>query len=267
MTPLIEVTGLNKVFTAGSLFTRRRVHAVRDVSFTLGAGETYGLVGESGSGKSTVARLIARLDTPASGTIRLDGRDVAGARGRELARLRRDVQMVFQDPYGALNPRMTVRDLVYEPWRIHRLHTPAQRRGRLDRLLDQVGLPRWAADRKPVEFSGGQRQRIMIARALALEPRLLIADEPVSALDVSVQAQVLNVFKDLRDELGLACLFISHDLSVVEFVSDRIGVMYRGELIEQGRPADVYRAPATDYTRRLLDAIPRIADPAAEAAS
>ncbi|BCJ61461.1 ATP-binding cassette domain-containing protein [Micromonospora endophytica] len=258
MTPLVEVQALNRVFTSGSMFARRRVSAVQDVSFTIAAGETYGLVGESGSGKSTVARLISRLDTPTSGSIRLDGRDIAGLRGRELTQLRRDVQMVFQDPYSALNPRMSVQELVYEPWRIHGLHSPEQRRTRLIRLLDQVGLPRSAAQRKPVEFSGGQRQRIMIARALALEPRLLIADEPVSALDVSVQAQVLNVFKDLQEQLGLACLFISHDLSVVEFVSDRIGVMYLGELIEEGRPAEIYRAPKTEYTRRLLTAIPRI---------
>jgi ABC-type glutathione transport system ATPase component len=256
--PLVEVSGLSKVFVSGPVLSRHRVTAVRDVSFTIAAGETYGLVGESGSGKTTVARLVSRLETPTSGHVRVAGRDIAAARGRELKELRRDVQVVFQDPYSALNPRMTVRDLVYEPWRVHGLHTADERRARLARLLDQVGLPRAAADRKPVEFSGGQRQRIMIARALALEPRLLIADEPVSALDVSVQAQVLNLFKDLREELGLACLFISHDLSVVEFVSDRVGVMYLGELIEEGRPADIYQAPKTDYVRRLLDAVPKI---------
>ena len=258
MTAVLEVSDLNRVFVSGLATRRRRVHAVDNVSFTIGAGETYGLVGESGSGKSTVARLVSRLDTPTSGSIRLDGRDIATLAGDGLKQLRRDVQMVFQDPYSALNPRMTVEDLVIEPFRIHRLYPPGERRARMVRLLDQVGLPRGAAARKPVEFSGGQRQRIMIARALALEPKVLVADEPVSALDVSVQAQVLNLLKDLQDELHLSCLFISHDLSVVEFVSHRIGVMYHGRLIEEGPPAQILGNPQHDYTRNLLSAIPRI---------
>ncbi|MFG1922021.1 ATP-binding cassette domain-containing protein [Cryptosporangium sp. NPDC048952] len=258
MSALMEVTGLRKVFRLGPVWARRDLVAVRDVSFTIDAGQTYGLVGESGSGKSTVARLIARLEKPSAGTIRLDGQDIAELRGAALKSLRRDVQMVFQDPFTALNPRMSVRELVYEPWQIHGLYNATQRNTRLRTLLDQVGLPATAAGKKPVEFSGGQRQRIMIARALALEPKLLIADEPVSALDVSVQAQVLNVFKDLQENLGLACLFISHDLSVVEFVSDRVGVMYRGDLLEEGTPSEIYRSPSTDYTKRLLAAIPQV---------
>jgi ABC-type oligopeptide transport system ATPase subunit len=258
VTALLEVHDLDRMFVSGPMAKRRRVHAVDDVSFAIDAGETYGLVGESGSGKSTVARLVSRLDTPTSGSILLGGRDIATLAGAELKQLRRDVQMVFQDPYSALNPRMTVEDLVIEPFRIHRLHSAADRRARMFRLLDQVGLARSAAARKPVEFSGGQRQRIMIARALALEPKVLVADEPVSALDVSVQAQVLNLFKDLQDELHLSCLFISHDLSVVEFVSDRIGVMHHGRLLEEGLPAQILGSPRHQYTRDLLSAIPRI---------
>ena len=258
MSVLLEVEDLVKDFRVGPLTHRETFHAVKGVSFTIEQGTSYGLVGESGSGKTTVARMVAKLTTPSGGVVRFDGRDVTRIGGRELRALRRDVQMVFQDPYSALNPRMTVLQLVSEPWEVHRLHTRIERRARALRLMDQVGLPSSALERRPVEFSGGQRQRIMIARALALEPRLIVADEPVSALDVSVQAQVLNLLKDLQDELGLSYLFISHDLSVVEFISDRIGVMLLGELVEEGDKATIYRDPRTDYTRRLLSAIPRL---------
>ena len=219
---------------------------------------SYGLVGESGSGKTTVARMVAQLTAPTGGSIRFDGRETVGLRNKQLRRFRRDVQMVFQDPYSALNPRMTVLQLISEPWEVHGLYSRHDRHIRARTLLDQVGLPATALDRRPTQFSGGQRQRIMIARALALEPRLIVADEPVSALDVSVQAQVLNLLKDLQADLGLSYLFISHDLSVVEFISDRIGVMLLGELVEEGSKQDLYKSPKTDYTKRLLAAIPEL---------
>ncbi|MBS1906173.1 MAG: ABC transporter ATP-binding protein [Actinobacteria bacterium] len=256
MTALLELDGLVKDFRIGPPLRKTTFHAVKGVSLRIEEGASYGLVGESGSGKTTVARMVAQLARPTSGTIRFDGRDVTGLRGRTLREFRRDVQMVFQDPYGALNPRMTVLELISEPWEIHGLHTRPDRRLRAGRLLDQVGLASSALERRPAEFSGGQRQRIMIARALALEPRLIVADEPVSALDVSVQAQVLNLMKDLQDELGLSYLFISHDLSVVEFLCDHIGVMLLGDLVEEGDRASIYRSPRTDYTKRLLDAVP-----------
>jgi ABC-type glutathione transport system ATPase component len=265
--PLLQVQGLAKQFVSGSIFHRVRFDAVKDVSFTVNRGTTYGLVGESGSGKSTVARMVARLATPTAGSIRLDGKEIGQLTGSALKQLRRDVQMVFQDPYSALNPRMTVEQLVTEPFRVHGLYSTAERRTRARRLLDQVGMPTGSQHKRPVEFSGGQRQRIMIARALALDPRLIIADEPVSALDVSVQAQVLNLFKDLQDELGLAYLFISHDMSVVEFVSDHLGVMRSGELVEAGPARDVLNAPQHEYTQRLLAAIPELDMAAAPSAA
>ena len=258
MSALLEVDDVTKDFVVGPPLRRTTFHAVKGVSLRIEAGSSYGLVGESGSGKTTVARKVAQLTRPTSGAIRFDGVDTTGLKGRKLLEFRRNVQMVFQDPYGALNPRMTVLQLISEPWEVHRLHTSADRRRRAAALLDKVGLPSSALERKPVEFSGGQRQRIMIARALALEPRLIVADEPVSALDVSVQAQVLNLLKDLQEELGLSYLFISHNLSVVEFISDRIGVMLLGDLVEEGDRESIYRSPRTEYTRRLLDAIPAL---------
>jgi ABC-type glutathione transport system ATPase component len=250
MSTILEVRDLVKGFG--------RVAAVRGVSFSIEAGTTYGLVGESGSGKTTVARMVARLARPDAGRLLFEGQDVARLRGRRLRAFRTDVQMIFQDPYSALNPRMDVLQLISEPWQVHCLHSPREWRARAVALLDQVGLPAGSLERRPGEFSGGQRQRIMIARALALGPRLIVADEPVSALDVSVQAQVLDLLKDLQDELGVSYLFISHDLAVVEFVSDRIGVMRRGELIEEGGKRDIYRAPREAYTRELLAAIPEL---------
>lgn len=258
MSALLQVDQITKDFKVGPPLRRDTFHAVKGVSLTIEPGSSYGLVGESGSGKTTVARMVAQLTQPTSGSIRFDGQDVTELRGRRLLEFRRNVQMVFQDPYGALNPRMSVLQLISEPWEVHRLHSHGDRRRRALQLLDKVGLPPSALDRKPTEFSGGQRQRIMIARALALEPRLIVADEPVSALDVSVQAQVLNLLKDLQDELGLSYLFISHDLSVVEFISDYIGVMLLGEIVEEGDRESIYRSPRSDYTRRLLDAIPAL---------
>lgn len=255
MTALLEVENLVKTFRVGRT---GRVAAVKDVSFRIERGQTYGLVGESGSGKSTVARIVARLTDPTSGTVRFDGRDVTTLDRSARHQYRRDVQIVFQDPFGSLNPRMTVEQLVTEPLEVHREGTSASRRTRARQLVDSVGLPSSALARKPVDFSGGQRQRIMIARALALQPKLIVADEPVSALDVSVQAQVLNLMKDLQDEFGLSYLFISHDLSVVEFISDRIGVMYLGELVEEGDKRDIYANPREDYTRSLIEAIPTV---------
>lgn len=258
MTVLLKAENLSKTFTVGPLLNRSQVRAVKDVSFQIEQGKTYGLVGESGSGKSTVARLVARLSAPTSGSISFDGRNVSTLNKKELFAYRRDVQMIFQDPFSALNARMTVEQLICEPMEIHRLYSPAERRTRAAQLVDQVGLPANSLNRKPVDFSGGQRQRIMIARALALKPKLIVADEPVSALDVSVQAQVLNLMRDLQDELGLAYLFISHDLSVVEFLSDRIGVMLLGELVEEGTRQEIYRSPKNEYTARLIASIPNL---------
>lgn len=262
MSNILEVSGLTKTFHTGPSFRKRTVEAVKAVSFNIEQGKTYGLVGESGSGKSTVARLVSRLTEPTSGTITFNGRDVSSMTAAQKFAYRRDVQIIFQDPYSALNPRMTVEQLITEPWVIHRMHTPKERRERALKLMDQVGLPQAALERKPVSFSGGQRQRIMIARALALEPKLIVGDEPVSALDVSVQAQVLNLLRDLQDEMGLSYLFISHDLSVVEFLSDRIGVMYLGDLVEEGTKESIYRNPQQEYTKRLISAIPTIDVPA-----
>jgi ABC-type oligopeptide transport system ATPase subunit len=255
MRALLEVRDVAKVFKIRRGAT---VDAVKGVSFEIEKGRTYGLVGESGSGKSTVARMVAQLTMPTTGSIRFDGVDVAEGDRRSRLAYRRDVQIIFQDPFGALNPRMTVQELITEPLIVHKLFSPRERAERARRLVDDVGLPRAALERKPVDFSGGQRQRIMIARALALNPRLIVADEPVSALDVSVQAQVLNLLKDLQDERGLSYLFISHDLSVVEFISDTIGIMRHGELLEEGLKRDIYANPRTEYTRDLIAAIPTI---------
>lgn len=256
MTALLEVTDLVKTFRVSRT---RSVDAVKGVTFRIDAGRTYGLVGESGSGKSTVARMVARLTEPTAGTVRFAGTDVTRLDRAARQRYRREVQIIFQDPFGALNPRMTVEELVVEPLRVHRIGDARSQRDRARALVDNVGLPTTALGRKPVDFSGGQRQRIMIARALALQPRLIVADEPVSALDVSVQAQVLNLLKDLQEQFDLSYLFISHDLSVVEFISDRIGVMYLGELVEEGDKREIYRHPRQEYTRTLIEAIPTIA--------
>jgi peptide/nickel transport system ATP-binding protein len=261
--PLLEVRGLRKEFpvTAGVLRrVRGHVRAVDGVDFTVAAGETLGLVGESGSGKSTVARLVTRLIDPTAGTLTLDGEDLGTARGRELRRARAGLQMIFQDPYSSLDPRATIAVSVGEPLEIHRGIHGAKRDQRVIELLDMVGIGAHLLRRYPHEFSGGQRQRIAVARALALEPRLLVCDEPVSSLDVSTQSQVINLLADLQQRLGLAYLFIAHDLSVVRHLSHRIAVMYLGRIVETGPAEEVYRRPTHPYTEALLSAIP-VPDP------
>jgi len=265
---LLEVADLVKDYPITRGVLRRQigtVSAVAGVSFTIRRGETVGLVGESGCGKTTVAKLIAGLEAATSGSMRLLGADLAGLKPRERRRYAKDVQLMFQDSYAAMDPRMRVRTVVREPLDIQKTGDKASRDARIKELFDQVGLPASALERYPHEFSGGQRQRVGFARALAPAPALIVADEPVSALDVSIQSQVLNLMKDLQTELGLSYLFISHDLSVVRYLSDRIGVMYLGKLVEIG-PADaVYGRPVHHYTQGLLDTIP-VADPEVEKA-
>jgi oligopeptide transport system ATP-binding protein len=263
-TPLLAVTDLKVHFPIrrGFLFDRTvdHVKAVDGVSFEIGAGETLGLVGESGSGKSTTAYAALQLLRPTAGSVRFQGRELTRLHGETLRRMRREMQIVFQDPFASLNPRMTVGRIVGEPLQTHGLGTRRSRRASVARLLELVGLDPSYTNRYPHEFSGGQRQRIGIARALALNPKLIVCDEPVSALDVSIQAQILNLLKDLQRDFGLTYLFIAHDLAVVRTMSDRIAVMHEGRIVEQG-PADrVYRAPESEYTRALLAAVP-VADP------
>ncbi len=261
--PLVEVTDLRKHFPVGrGLFGRPRavVRAVDGVSLGIRAGETLGLVGESGCGKSTLGRLILRLIEPTAGDVRFDGRSLLELQAGELRTVRHAMQIVFQDPYGSLNPRMRVASIVGEGLAIHRIGTREDRRERVDALLALVGLPAEAATRFPHEFSGGQRQRIGIARALAVEPRFIVADEAVSALDVSIQAQILNLLHELKQRLGLTLLFISHDLRVVEHLSDRVAIMYLGKLVEVGTRDEVYGDPRHPYTRALLSAVP-VPDP------
>ena len=260
MTPLLDVRGLVKEFAArATLFGRRPpVRAVDDVSFTIDAGETFGLVGESGSGKTTTGRCVLRLVEPTAGEITFKGTDVRGLNAAELGRARRDFQIVFQDPYSSLNPRMRVGQIVEEPLVIHRLGNARDRAEKVRALFELVGLDPSAAAKYPHEFSGGQRQRIGLARALALEPSLVVADEPVSALDVSVQAQVVNLLLDLQERLGLTYLFIAHDLRLVRQVCSRVAVMYRGRIVELAPAQQVFDAPAHPYTRALLSAIPQL---------
>ena len=265
--PLVEVTGLKMYFpiTAG-LFRRKvgDVKAVDDVSFTILEGETLGLVGESGCGKSTCGRAVLRLYEPTAGSIRIAGTEIADAGFNELRPLRPTMQMVFQDPQASLNPRMTVAGIIGEPLDEH---TKLSRREKLDRiyeLMDAVGLNRDFANRYPHEFSGGQRQRIGIARALALNPRFIVCDEPIAALDVSIQAQVVNLLEELQDRLGLTYLFISHDLSMVRHIADRVAVMYLGKIVELAPREALYGAPQHPYTQALLSAVPE-PDPTLEA--
>ena len=256
--PLLEVSDLHKHYPVrGGIFGRTQavVRAVAGVSLQVMPGQTLGLVGESGCGKSTLGRTLMRLEEPTSGIVRFDGRDLAQARGAELFRLRREVQMVFQDPYSSINPRMTVGDIVREPLVVHRIGSKAEQVERVRSLLQTVGLSGDMDARYPNEFSGGQRQRIGVARALALDPRLVIADEPVSSLDVSVQSQVLNLMVRLQQERGLSYVFISHDLSVVEHVSDAVAIMYLGRIVEQGPVDRIFGQPAHPYTRALMQAI------------
>ena len=259
--PLLTVKDLAVRFPIREGLVRERtvaeVRAVDGVSFEVAKGEILGLVGESGCGKSTVARAITRVVKPNAGTIDFDGQNLATAEGRELHELRRRVQMIFQDPYASLNPRMTVGAILREPADIYNVGTSAERTGRVAELLELVGLDPRFAERYPHEFSGGQRQRIGVARALALNPDLVVADEPVSALDVSVQAQIVNLLQDLQRERGLTYLFIAHDLAVVEHVSDHILVMSKGKIVEQGVPSEILGNPQHPYTKTLLAAVPR----------
>ncbi len=260
-TPLLEIDGLAKLYPIrrGVLFPRETgaVRAVDGISFSLGHGETLALVGESGCGKSTTARLVLRLIEPTAGSVRFEGEDITGLGGAALRKLRRRMQIVFQDPFASLNPRMTVGDILEEPLLVHDIGDRTSRRARVAELLSLVGLAPYQAARYPHEFSGGQRQRIGIARALAVEPALVVCDEPVSALDVSIQAQVVNLLKDLQVRLGLSYLFIAHDLAVVKHVADRVAVMYLGRIVEIGTRAQVFADPRHPYTRVLLAAIPR----------
>jgi len=265
MSALLEVRDLVKRFPVkrGLFFERTvdYVEAVGGVSFDIAAGETLGLVGESGSGKSTTGYCVLQLMRPTSGSVRFEGRELTELSGEELRRVRRNAQIVFQDPYASLDPRMTVGNIVAEPLVVHDVGTRRDRRARVRELLDVVGFDPVYVNRYPHEFSGGQRQRIGIARALALSPRLIVCDEPVSALDVSIQAQIINLLKDLQAEFGLAYLFIAHDLAVVRSVSDRIAVMHHGRIVETGLANDVYERPKDAYTKALLASVP-VPDPA-----
>jgi len=260
--PLVEVRDLAKHFPIkrGVVFQRKvgAVRAVDGVSFDVNRGETLGIVGETGCGKSTTARLIMRLHDATSGEVRFDGRDITRMKGAELKKVRPEMQMIFQDPYSSLNPRKTVGSIVSEPFAIHGLYPDKQARRRAVReLMDTVGLNTEHYNRYPHEFSGGQRQRIGVARALALKPKLLIADEPVSALDVSIQAQVLNLLRDMQRRFGLTVVLISHDLSVVRHMCDRVAVMYSGKIVELAPNEQLYSHPSHPYTRELLAAVPR----------
>jgi oligopeptide transport system ATP-binding protein len=262
--PLLEVTGLVKHFPIkrGTLVDREvdQVRAVDGIDFAIARGQTLGLVGESGSGKSTACRAVLQLIQPTAGSVRFEGEEIAGLSRQRMQPLRRQMQMIFQDPFASLNPRKRVGQIVASPLKLQGVASGSALRTRVQELLERVGLSPEHYDRYPHEFSGGQRQRIGIARAIALNPKLIVADEPVSALDVSIQAQIVNLLDDLQDELGLAYLFVAHDIGVVRHISDRIAVMNEGKIVEQGTADQVCEHPKDDYTKKLLAAVP-IPDP------
>lgn len=262
-TPLIQVDHLKKYYPIkGGIITHvtGNIHAVDDVSFSITEGETLGLVGESGCGKSTIGRQLVGLETPTEGKIYYQGSDISALKSREMHQIRTQLQMVFQDPYSSLNPRKHIYEILSQPMLYHHISTKATIEKDLERLLDMVGLPKHVLGRYPHEFSGGQRQRIGIARALAVDPKFIVCDEPVSALDVSIQAQVVNMFEDLQEKLGVAYLFIAHDLLIVRHISDRIAVMYLGKIVEIADADELSDHPQHPYTTSLLSAVP-IPDP------
>lgn len=256
--PLLEIKHLKKYYNIdqGWFKPNISVKAVDDVTFQVYKGETFGLVGESGCGKSTTGRTILRLNEPTSGDIRFEGQDISQLPYQEMRKLRRKMQMVFQDPYASLNPKKTIRQILTEPLRVHGLYTPEERVQKALEILEIVGLSKYHLDRYPHEFSGGQRQRIGIARAVILRPELIIADEPVSALDLSIQSQVINLLLNLQKEFNLTYVFISHDLGVVQHITDRVGVMYLGKIIELANTEDLFAAPKHPYTKALISAVP-----------
>lgn len=261
--PLLSVKGLKKYFpTGGALFSRHKkaVHAVDGISFDLFQGEVLGLVGESGSGKSTTGRAILRLIEPTEGSIFFNGEDILKVSSKRMRELRKEMQIIFQDPYSSLNPRMKIGKILEEPFIIHKIGTGEERQARVLSLLEKIGLNRDAIDRYPHEFSGGQRQRVGIARAIALSPRMIIADEPISSLDVSIQAQIINLLEDLQEEYRLSLLFIAHDLNMVRHISNRVAVMYLGKIVELAPTESLFKSPKHPYTEALLSAIP-VADP------
>jgi oligopeptide transport system ATP-binding protein len=268
-TPIVSVRGLVKHFPIMSgIIIKRQVAAVKavdDVTFDIWKGETLGLVGESGSGKSTTGRTILQLYRPTAGSVMVEGKELTSMKGEELRHMRQRMQMIFQDPYASLNPRMTVGNIVSEPLRIHKIMKGAEMREYVENLLEKVGLNPFYINRYPHEFSGGQRQRIGIARALALNPSFIVADEPISALDVSIQAQVVNLMKGLQEELELTYLFIAHDLSMIRYLCDRVAVMYKGKIVELAPTDELYDHPLHPYTKVLLSAVP-IPDPDVEKA-
>ena len=262
-TPLIQVDHLKKYYPIkGGIITHvtGNIHAVDDVSFSITEGETLGLVGESGCGKSTIGRQLVGLETPTEGKIYYQGSDISALKSREMRQIRTQLQMVFQDPYSSLNPRKHIYEILSQPMLYHHISTKATIEKDLERLLDMVGLPKHVLGRYPHEFSGGQRQRIGIAKALSLNPKFIVCDEPVSALDVSIQAQILNLLKSLQKELHLTLLFVGHGLGAVNYVSDRIAVMYLGKIVEMGEAKEIFNHPVHPYTKSLISAIP-VADP------